>query len=115
MEWLLLWNGGMRPGVEGTVAHKVRSYMGWRRLLRGWGCLVVPALVWLPTQVPMAIVAVDPCAVVDTLRFRLAAARTLPRGEIRVSASVQALVRVSDADQDGAEGQWDAAGRVSHS
>ena len=60
-------------------------------------------------------VAVDSNALVNTLRFRLVAAKTLPPSEIRVSASVPALVRVSDADLDGAEGQWDAAGRVSHS
>ena len=53
----------------------------------------------------MSMIAVDSSTLVDTLRFRLAAAKTLPRSAIRIGASVQALVRVSDADQDALVGR----------
>ena len=45
-------------------------------------------------------IAVDAAAVVDTLRFRLAASRTLPRSHVRVMVQVHTLVSSGDQDHD---------------
>lgn len=45
-------------------------------------------------------IALDAAAVVDTLRFRLAASRTLPHSHVRVGVLVYVLVSVNDRDQD---------------
>lgn len=50
-------------------------------------------------------IAVDAAAVVDTLRFRLAASRTLPRTYVRVTVQVHTLVSSADHDHDGLEGR----------
>lgn len=46
----------------------------------------------------MTTIVADSAALVDTLRFRLAASRTLPRTQVRVGVTVNALVRPSDHD-----------------
>lgn len=43
------------------------------------------------------------CSAFDTLRFRLTAARTVPRSTVQVSVEVVALVGADDRDQDGLE------------
>lgn len=46
-------------------------------------------------------IAVDAAAIVDTLRFRLTASRTLPRSDVRVTVQVHTLVSTGDHDHDG--------------
>jgi len=57
----------------------------------------------------MKSISLDAAAVVDTLRFRLAASRTLPRSDVRVSVRVRTLVSSNDQDHDALVGRVRAA------
>jgi hypothetical protein len=57
----------------------------------------------------MKTIALDAAAVVDTLRFRLAASRTLPRTDVRVSVRVHTLISPGDQDHDALVGRVRAA------
>ncbi len=54
-------------------------------------------------------IAVEAAAVVDTLRFRLAASQTLPRTHVRVTVQVHTLVSSGDQDHDALVGRVRAA------
>lgn len=54
-------------------------------------------------------IAVDAAAVVDTLRFRLAASQILPRTHVRVTVQVHTLISSGDQDHDALVGRVRAA------